>query len=120
MWGVRVLWPPCVGFPGGLGPTCQLPLLRAHFASGQDHGNAAEVAIGDAHEERKDAGPGRVAKGGTPVGVDTHDEEGDEDHTEAGVDEEVRSSPVVGQGSQDLQRGAETTLGGARRLGRAT
>lgn len=108
-----------MGFLGGLGPTCQLPLLRAHFACGQDHGDAAEVAVGDAHEEGEDAGPGGVAEGGLPIGVNTHDEEGDEDHTEAGVDEEVGPSPVVGQGSQDLQRGAETLLGGMRRLGRA-
>lgn len=108
-----------MGFPRGLGLTCQLPLLWAHFASSQDHGNAAEVAIGDTHKEGEDAGPGRVAKGGPSIGVDTHDEEGDEDHTETGVDEEVGSSPVIGQGSQDLQRGVETmgmvrTWGGQR------
>lgn len=108
-----------MGFPRGLGLTCQLPLLRAHFASSQDHGNAAEVAIGDAHEEGEDAGPGGVAKSGPSVGIDAHDEEGDEDHAEAGVDEEVGPSPVIGQGGQDLQRGAGT-MGMVRRLGRAT
>lgn len=101
--GCQVLWPHHVGFPGGPGPTCQFPLLRAHFARGQDHGHTAKVAIGDAHEEGEDAGPGGVAEGGLPVGVDAHDEEGDEDHAEAGVDEEVGPSPVIGQGSQDLQ-----------------
>lgn len=101
---------PTFGSMRGLGPTCQLPLLGAHFPSGQDHGDTAEVAVGDAHEEGEDAGPGRVAKRGLPVGVDAHDEEGDEDHAEAGVDEKVGPPPVVGQGSQDLQRGAETVL----------
>lgn len=109
--GVKALWPPCMGFPGGFGLTCQLPLLGAHFAGSQDHGDATEIAVGDAHEEGEDAGPGGVAEGGPPVGVDAHDEEGDEDHTEAGVDEEMGPSPVVGQGSQDLQRGAEIVLG---------
>lgn len=101
---------PTFGSMRGLGPTCQLPLLGAHFPSGQDHGDTAEVAVGDAHEEGEDAGPGRVAERGLPVGVDAHDEEGDEDHAEAGVDEKVGPPPVVGQGSQDLQRGAETVL----------
>lgn len=112
-----MLWPHRAGSPGGLGPTCQLALLRAHFARGQDHGHAAEVAVGDAHEQGEDAGPGGVAEGGLPVGVDAHDEEGDEDHTQAGVDEEVGPSPVVGQGSQDLQRGAEILLEGGEEAG---
>lgn len=94
--------PPCMAAPGWCSPTCQLPLLGAHFASSQDHGDAAEVAVGDAHEEGEDTGPGGVAEGGLPVGVDAHDEERDEDDAEAGVDEEVRSSPVIRQGSQDL------------------
>lgn len=52
-----------------------------------------------------------MAKGGLPIGVDAHDEEGDEDHTDTGVDEEVGPSPVIGQGSQDLWEGAEIMLG---------
>lgn len=103
--GCHPAWLPRMAAHGWCSPTCQLPLLGAHFASSQDHGDAAKVAVGDAHEEGEDAGPGRVAEGGLTVGVDAHDEEGDEDDAEAGVDEEVRSSPVVRQGSQDLQEG---------------
>lgn len=106
---------PLVGSPGTVSPpplTCQLPLLGAHFAGRQDHGHAAEITVGDAHEEGEDAGPGRVAEGGLPVGVDAHDEEGDEDHAEAGVDQEVGAPPVVGQGGQDLQPGGQRSSWG--------
>lgn len=91
------------------GLTRQLPLLGAHFARRQDHGHAAKVAVADAHEQREDAGPGWVAQGGRAAGVDAQDEEGDEDHTQAGAGQQVGAPPVHGQSCQDLR--------GAKRVG---
>lgn len=48
-----------------------------------------------------------MGKGGGVGGVHTHDEQGDEDHPEAGEEEQASPGPVVGQRSQDL--GGETT-----------
>lgn len=93
-------WLPCC--PRGCGLTCQLSLPGAHFAGCQDHGHAAEVAVADAHEQGEDAGPGRVAEGGRTAGVDAQDEEGDEDHAQAGTGQQVGTPPVHGQGGQNL------------------
>lgn len=84
-------------------PTCQLPLFRRHFASSLDHRHGAEVAVGDAHEEGEEAGPGRVRQGGRLGRIHAHDEEGDEDHPEAGEEEQAASGPVVRQRCQDLK-----------------
>lgn len=56
-----------------------------------------------------------MGEGGGFGGVDTHDEEGDEDHPEAGEEEQAAPGPVVGQRSQDL--GGETTQRAPDRTG---
>ena len=43
-----------------------------------------------------------MAEGGTLNGVYTHDEEGDEDHTQAGEKQKAASVPFVGKSCQDL------------------
>lgn len=76
--------------------TCQFPLLGAHFTGCQDHGHTAKIAIADAHEQREDTGPGRVAEGRHATGVDTQDEEGDEDHAKARTGQQMSAPPVHG------------------------
>lgn len=48
-----------------------------------------------------------MGEGGGVGRVHAHDEEGDEDHPEAGEEEQASPGPVVGQRRQDL--GGETT-----------
>lgn len=47
-----------------------------------------------------------MAEDGRATGVDAQDEEGDEDHAEAGASQQGDALPVHGQGRQDL-RGAK-------------
>lgn len=85
--------------------TCQLPLLRRHLPGGLDHGDGAEVAVGDAHEQREETRPGGVGQRGAASRVHAHDEQRDEDHSQAGEEEQAAPRPFVGQGGQDLGGG---------------
>lgn len=91
--------------------TRQLPLLGGNFSCRLDHRHGPKVPVGDAHEEGEETGPGGVGQGGCLGGVHAHDKQGDEDHPEAGEEEQASPRPVVGQRSQDLG-------GGSRALGR--
>lgn len=82
--------------------TCQLPLLRCHLACSMNHGNTAKVAISDAHEEREDARPCRVAEGGLLSGIHTQDEQRDENYSHTGEEEKTSSVPFIRYGCQDL------------------
>ena len=84
--------------------TCQLPLLGRHFAGSLDHGHRPEVSVGDSHEEGEETGPGRVGQDGSAGRVHAHDEQRDEDHPEAGEEEQAASGPIVRQRGQDLRR----------------
>lgn len=82
--------------------TCQLPLLRCHLACSMNHGNTAKVAISDAHEEREDARPCRVAEDGLLSGIHTQDEQRDENYSHTGAEEKMSSVPFIRDGCQDL------------------
>lgn len=83
--------------------TCQLPLLRWDFASGLDHRHRPKITVGDPHEEGEEAGPGGMGQHGRAGRVHTHDKQRDEDHPEAGEEEQAASGPVVWQRCQDLR-----------------
>lgn len=92
--------------------TRQLPLLGRNFSCRLDHWHRAKVAVGDAHEEGEETRPGGVGQGGCIGGVHAHDEQRDEDHPEAGEEEQASPRPVVRQRSQDLRgesRALQTT-----------
>lgn len=88
--------------------TCQLPLLGRHFASSLDHWHRPKVTVGDPHEEGEEARPGGVGQRGRAGWVHAHDKQRDEDHPEAGEEEQAASGPVVRQRCQDLR----TEVGG--------
>lgn len=82
--------------------TCQLPLLGRDLSRRLDHRHGPKVTVGDTHEEGEEARPGGVGEGGGVGGVHAHDEQRDEDHPEAGEEEQASPRPVVRQRSQDL------------------
>lgn len=67
-----------------------------------NHRNTAKIAISDAHEERKDARPCRVAEGGLLSWIHTHDEQRDENYSHTRAEEKMGSVPFIRHGCQDL------------------
>lgn len=81
---------------------CQLPLFRWHFSSSLYHRHRTKIAVGDSHEEGEKTRPGWMGQGWRTGRVHTHDKQRDEDHPQAGEEEQAASRPVVRQCCQDL------------------
>ncbi len=67
-----------------------------------NHGNTAKIAISDAHEEREDARPCWVAKGGLLSRIHTHDEQRDENYSHTRAEEKTNPVPFIRHGCHDL------------------
>lgn len=87
--------------------TCQLPLFGHHFPSSLDHRHGPEVSVGDTHEQGEETWPGGVGQDGGVCRVHTHNKQRDEDHPQAGEEEQAASRPVIRHCSQDLRHRME-------------
>jgi len=91
--------------------TGQLPLLVRHFSRSLDHRHGPEVAVSDSHEEGEEAGPGGMGQGGRAGRVHAHDKQRDEDHPQAGEEEQAASGPVVWQRCKNLRKSSSEAEG---------